>query len=118
MLAMLKWLCSKLMQDEFSQQFVAEKHSQNKERVSSRSSYRPHRLDTCSETLYLMVPEVRKSGYIPFFITERRCSEAALIQIVFGVTEEVKRGVIAKKPMLDEPQETYNLLFIRLNTVV
>ena len=29
-----------------------------------------------------MVPKVRQGGYIPFFITERKRSEAALIQIV------------------------------------
>ena len=33
-------------------------------------------------TMYLMVTKVRQGGYIPFFITERKCSEAALIQVV------------------------------------
>lgn len=32
--------------------------------------------------MYLMVPKVRQSGYIPFFVTERKRSEAALIQVV------------------------------------
>ena len=34
--------------------------------------------------MYLMVPKVRNGGYIPFFVTERRRSEAALIQVVQG----------------------------------
>lgn len=33
-------------------------------------------------TMYLMVTKVRQGGYISFFITERKCSEAALIQVV------------------------------------
>ena len=33
-------------------------------------------------TMYLMVTKVRQGGYTPFFITERKCSEAALIQVV------------------------------------
>ena len=33
-------------------------------------------------TMYLMVPKVRQGGYIPFFVTERKRSEAALIQVV------------------------------------
>ena len=31
---------------------------------------------------YLMIPKLRNNGYIPFFITERKRSEAALIQVV------------------------------------
>lgn len=33
-------------------------------------------------TMYLMVTKVCQGGYIPFFITERKYSEAALIQVV------------------------------------
>ena len=40
------------------------------------------RLDTRMGTMYLMVPKVRQGGYIPFFVTERKRSEAALIQVV------------------------------------
>ena len=32
--------------------------------------------------MYLMVPKVRSGGYIPFFVTERKRSEAALIQVI------------------------------------
>lgn len=32
--------------------------------------------------MYLMVPKVRQGGYIPFFVTERKRSEAMLVQVV------------------------------------
>jgi len=76
MLHMLEWLCDQLMEAEVSSQIGAEKHEQNSERKTSRSGYRPRRLDTRMGTIYLMVPKVRNGGYIPFFITERKRSEA------------------------------------------
>ena len=82
MLAMLDWLCSKLMEIEVSAQIGAQTHTQSKERQSSKSGYRPRRLDTRAGTLYLLVPKVRKGGCIPFFVTERKRSEATLIQVV------------------------------------
>jgi putative transposase len=94
MLAMLDWLCSKLMEIEVSAQIGAQKHTQNKDRQSSRSGYRPRRLDTRAGTLYLLVPKVRKGGYIPFFVTERKRSEAALIQVV---QEAYINGVSTRK---------------------
>ena len=33
-------------------------------------------------TVYLLVPKVRKDGYVPFFVSERRRSEQALIAVV------------------------------------
>lgn len=32
--------------------------------------------------MYLLVPKLRRGGYIPFFVTERKRSEQALIQVV------------------------------------
>ena len=32
--------------------------------------------------MYLMVPKVRQGGYIPFFVTECKRSEAMLVQVV------------------------------------
>lgn len=49
---------------------------------SHRSGYRPRRLDTGMGTMYLLGPKVRNGGYIPFFITERKQSEATLIQVI------------------------------------
>ena len=44
--------------------------------------------------MYLMVPKVRKGGYIPFFVTERKRSEAALVQVV---QEAYVQGVSTRK---------------------
>ena len=44
--------------------------------------------------MYLMVPKVRQGGYIPFFVTERKRSEAALIQVV---QEAFVQGVSTRK---------------------
>jgi putative transposase len=45
-------------------------------------------------TMYLMVPKLRNQGYIPFFVTERKRSEAALIQVV---QEAFVQGVSTRK---------------------
>lgn len=82
MLSMLEWLCSELMEAEVSQQLGAEKGERSGSRSGYRCGYRPRRLDTRMDTMYLMVPKVRQGGYIPFFVTERKRSEAALIQVV------------------------------------
>lgn len=86
MLHMLEWLCSALMEAEVSAKLGAEKNEHNTERVSSRSGYRLRCLDTRMGTMYFMIPKVRSGGYIPFFVTERKRSEAALVQIVQGVS--------------------------------
>lgn len=46
------------------------------------------------DTMYLMVPKVRQGGYMPFFVTERKRSEAALIQVV---REAFVQGVSTRK---------------------
>ena len=45
-------------------------------------------------TMYLMVPKVRQGGYIPFFVTEHKRSEAMLIQVV---QEAFVQGVSTRK---------------------
>lgn len=94
MLGMLEWLCSELMEAEVSQQLGAEKGERSGSRSGYRCGYRPRRLDTRMGTMYLMVPKVRQGGYIPFFITERKRSEAALIQVV---QEAFVQGVSTRK---------------------
>ena len=94
MLSMLEWLCSQMMEAEVSSIIGADKHEQNPERTSSRCGFRPRRLDTRVGTMYLLVPKVRKGGYIPFFVTERKRSEAALIQVV---QEAFVNGVSTRK---------------------
>lgn len=94
MLSMLEWLCTRLMETEVDQQLGAEKSQRSDGRSGYRSGYRPSRLDTRMGTMYLMVPKVRQGGYIPFFVTERKRSEAALIQVV---QESFVQGVSTRK---------------------
>ena len=94
MLSMLEWLCEELMEAEISQKVGASKHEQEKERSTHRSGYRPRRFDTRMGTMYLMVPKVRNGGYIPFFVSERKRSEAALVQVI---QEAFVQGVSTRK---------------------
>ena len=94
MLSMLEWLCTQLMEAEVDQQLGAEKSQRTDGRSGYRSGYRPRRLDTRMGTMYLMLPKVRQGGYIPFFVTERKRSEAALIQVV---QEAFVQGVSTRK---------------------
>jgi len=60
------------------------------------------RFDTRMGTMYLLVPKVRKGGYVPFFVTERKRSEQALMQVVQeafinGVSTR-KIGTVGQKP--------------------
>ena len=76
MLSMLEWLCTRLMETEVDQQLGAEKS----QRSDGRSGYRAATVRAVWThvwgTMYLMVPKVRQGGYIPFFVTERKRSEA------------------------------------------
>jgi transposase-like protein len=94
MLSMLEWLCTQLMEAEVSNKLGAEKNEHCDDRISSRSGYRPRRYDTRMGTMYLLIPKVRNGGYIPFFVTERKRSEAALIQVV---QEAFVQGVSTRK---------------------
>ena len=94
MLSMLEWLCAELMEAEVTALVGAEKNQHNTERTSYRCGYRPRRLDTRMGTMYLMVLKLRNGGYIPFFVTERKRSEAALIQVV---QEAFVQGVSTRK---------------------
>jgi len=94
MLAMLEWLCDRLMEAEVSNAVGAEKSVHDENRSSYRSGYRPRRFDTRMGTIYLMIPKIRNGGYVPFFVTERKRSEAALIQVV---QEAFVQGVSTRK---------------------
>jgi len=94
MLSMLEWLCAQLMEAEVSSKLGAEKNVHCDDRTSSRSGYRPRRYDTRMGTMYLLIPKIRNGGYIPFFVTERKRSEAALIQVV---QEAFIQGVSTRK---------------------
>ncbi|WP_312939672.1 IS256 family transposase [Oscillibacter sp.] len=94
MLSMLEWLCAQLMEAEVSGIVGAEKNVHSPSRNDYRCGYRPRRLDTRMGTMYLMVPKLRSRGYIPFFVTERKRSEAALIQVI---QEAFVQGVSTRK---------------------
>ena len=94
MLSMLEWLCDKLMEAEISTKIGADKSEHTTDRQSYRSGYRPRRFDTRMGTIYLMVPKMRQGGYVPFFVSDRKRSEAALIQVV---QEAFVNGVSTRK---------------------
>lgn len=94
MLSMLEWLCEQLMEAEVAGLTGAEKNTHSASRKDYRCGYRPRRFDTRMGTMYLMVPKLRSQGYIPFFVTERKRSEAALIQVV---QEAFVQGVSTRK---------------------
>ena len=44
--------------------------------------YGVRKLNFRVETMYLLVPRVKKDGYIPFVVTAKKRSEAALLSFV------------------------------------
>ncbi|WP_187647529.1 IS256 family transposase [Nitrosophilus labii] len=94
LLSIMKWMMEQLMKIESEMKVGAKKGEHNSERKSYFSGYRPRRFDTRLGTVYLMIPKIRKGGYIPFFITEKRRSEQALISMV---KEAYVNGISTRK---------------------
>jgi len=94
MLSMLEWLCHKMMEVEVENKLNAGKGEHSPNRTGYRSGTRVRRFDTRMGTIYLLIPKVRKGGYVPFFVTERKRSEQALIQVV---QEAFINGVSTRK---------------------
>ncbi len=94
MLAMLKWITQQLMQIEAEAKAGANKNEHNSHRKTYFSGYRPRRFDTRMGTIYLMVPKLRKGGYVPFFVNARKRSEEALVGII---QEAYINGVSTRK---------------------
>jgi len=94
MLSMLRWLCDQLIEAEVSSKVNAGKSERSPERSEYRCGYRPRRFDTRRGTKYLFVPKVRKGGYIPFFVSEKKRSEAALMNVI---QEAYINGVFTRK---------------------
>lgn len=94
MLSMLKWLCEQLMEAEVTSKVNATKSERNPERAGYRSGYRVRRFDTRMGSMYLFVPKLRNGGYIPFFVSEKRRSEAALMNVI---QEAYINGVSTRK---------------------
>ena len=93
-LTMLKWVMTEMMRIETETKVGAAKGRHSKERTTYFSGGRARRVDTRLGTVYLVVPKVRKGGYVPFFISERRRSEQALIAVV---QEAFINGVSTRK---------------------
>jgi transposase-like protein len=93
-LAMLKWVMTEMMRIEAEAKVGATKGKHTSERTTYFSGVRVRRVDTRLGTIYLLVPKLRKGGYVPFFISERRRSEQALIAVV---QEAFINGVSTRK---------------------
>ena len=94
MLAMLYWFCDQLMEVEITAKLGTGKHERTDSRNKYRADFRPRRFDTCMGIMYLMVPKLRKGGYIPFFVKEHKRSEAALMSVI---QEALINGVSTRK---------------------
>ena len=94
LLSMLKWMMEQLMQIEAEQKVGAQKGEHSNARQSYFSGYRPRRFDTRLGTVYLMIPKIRKGGYVPFFLTEKKRSEQALMAMV---REAYVNGISTRK---------------------
>lgn len=79
MLSMLEWLYHEV---EVANKLGASRNEYFDDRKEYLSGTRVRRFDTRMGTMYLLVPKVRKGGYVPFFVTEKKRSEQALIQVV------------------------------------
>lgn len=93
-LAMLEWVSQQMMQIEAEAKVGARKGKHSKERRTYFSGNRVRRMDTRLGTIYLFIPKLRKGGYVPFFLTQRRRSEAALIALI---QEAFINGVSTRK---------------------
>jgi putative transposase len=92
--SMLQWLTQRMMDLESESKAGAPKGKHSTERKTHFSGTRVRRFDTRLGTMYLLVPKLRQGGYIPFFVTERKRSEQALIQVV---QEAFINGVSTRK---------------------
>lgn len=92
--SMLEWLFTELMKVESEAKVGAPKGKHSRERKTYYSGYRVRRFNSRVGTLYLVVPKVRKGGYVPFFVTERKRSEVALLSLV---QEAFINGVSTRK---------------------
>ena len=80
--AMIEWMTNQMMELEIEQKCNASKGIHAEDRKAYRSGYRPRRFDTRLGTLYMLVPKLRNGGYVPFFVTEKKRSEQALIEVI------------------------------------
>lgn len=94
LLKMLQWVSERLAELEAEQKVGAEKGRHTTQRNTHFSGTRVRRFDTRLGSIYLLIPKLRRGGFIPFFVTERKRSEAALIDVV---QEAFINGVSTRK---------------------
>ena len=81
--AMLQWMTEKIMQLEAEQKVGAQKGEHSTERATHFSGNWLRRFDTRMGTMYLLVPKLRKGGYILEF--PRLCGHPQLhLRLGFG----------------------------------
>jgi len=94
MLEMMRWILYQMMQIELQQRLGASKGEHSDARTGYLSGTRERRFDTRLGTLNLNIPKVRKGGYVPFFLNNRKRSEKALCSVVI---EAYKNGVSTRR---------------------
>ena len=92
--SMLQWLTQRMMEVESELKVGAVKGKHSSDRATYFSGTRVRRFDTRLGTMYLLVPKLRQGGYVPFFVTEKKRSEQALMQVV---QEAFINGVSTRK---------------------
>jgi putative transposase len=94
-LAMLEWVAQQMMLIEAEAKVGAEKGKHSGSRKTYFSGARVRRMDTRLGTIYLYIPKLRKGGYVPFFVTERKRSELALgiENISASQVSEINKGL-------------------------
>ena len=92
--AMLDELLGELMKVEAESKVGAPKGKHSRERKTYFSGYKVRKLHSRLRTFYLVIPKVRKGGFVPFFLVTRKHSEAALINLV---QEAFINGVSTRK---------------------
>jgi transposase-like protein len=112
----MQWITEQLMEIEVSKKTNVQKGVHSSERKTYRCGTRLRRFDTRLGTMYLLIPKLREGGYIPFFVTEKRRSEQALIEVVQEVwingisTRKIDR--LAKSLGIEHIEEEYPVLWI------
>ena len=92
--SMLQWLTERMMEVESELKVGAVKGKHSSDRTTHFSGTRVRRFDTRLGTMYLLVPKLRQGGYVPFFVTEKKRSEQALMQVI---QEAFINGVSTRK---------------------
>lgn len=81
-LAMLEWTAQRMMEIESEAKVGTKKNEHSRKRKTYFSGTRARRMDTRLGTVSLFIPKLRKKGYIPFFISERKRNEQALTGLI------------------------------------